>query len=210
MHAEAALKFAEGHRRRRRSRLARYGGAHGNAILTSAVAVVLVGLLAAEGVTIVSMAGLVSAHMFIGMLLIPPVALKLGSTGYRAVRYYSHSRPYRELGPPRLPLRLLAPILVASMLSIFVTGVLLLAAGRKAGALLEIHKVSFILWLVPFVPHLLSYIPRTARSLGQDWSGMKRQQVPGSSLRATLIAMSIGGGVALAFAVLNSINAWQA
>src|SRR6266536_6655620 len=61
----------------------RFGGTEGNEILTSAAAVVLTGLLAAEGVTIVRMGGLVSAHMFIGLVLIRPVLLKLESTGYR-------------------------------------------------------------------------------------------------------------------------------
>src|SRR5450755_653763 len=61
----------------------RVGGAEGNEILTSAAAVVLVGLLIAEGITIVHMRGLLSAHMFIGLVLIPPVVLKLASTGYR-------------------------------------------------------------------------------------------------------------------------------
>ena len=74
-----------------RGRLASLGGTEGNEILTSATAVVLTGLLAAEGFTIVRMGGLVSAHMFIGMVLIPPVLLKLASTGYRFVRYYTGS-----------------------------------------------------------------------------------------------------------------------
>ena len=55
--------------------------------------------------------------MFVGLLLIPPVVLKLASTGYRFVRYYAGARAYREKGPPPLPLRLLAPVLVASALS---------------------------------------------------------------------------------------------
>jgi hypothetical protein len=59
----------------------RFGGTEGNEILTNATAVVLTGLLVAEGVTIVNMGGLVSAHMFIGMVLILPVLLKLASTG---------------------------------------------------------------------------------------------------------------------------------
>ncbi len=66
---------------RRRARLGRrwrLAGTEGNEILTSAAAVVLVCLLAAEGVTIVHMRGLLSAHMFIGLVLIGPVLLKLG------------------------------------------------------------------------------------------------------------------------------------
>jgi hypothetical protein len=120
-----------------------FGGTEGNEILTSAVAVVLIGLLVAEGVTVIHMGGLVTAHMFIGLVLIPPVLLKLASTGYRFVRYYTGSRAYRAKGPPALPLRVMAPVLVVTTLAVFTTGVLLLAAGHKEGALLEIHKVSF-------------------------------------------------------------------
>ena len=48
-----------------------------------------------------------SEHMFIGMVLIPPVLLKLGSTGYCFARYYLDTRAYREKGRPLTPLRLL-------------------------------------------------------------------------------------------------------
>ena len=89
-------------------------GTEGNAILTSATAIVLTLLLIAEGVTIIRMRGLVGAHMFIGFALIPPVLLKLASTGYRFARYYMRSRAYREKGPPHLALRVLAPVLVAT------------------------------------------------------------------------------------------------
>ena len=89
----------------------RFGGTEGNEILTSATAVVLTGLLAVEAYTVVHMRGLVGLHMFIGLVLIPPVLLKLASTGYRFARYYTGSRAYRVKGPPAMPLRLMAPVL---------------------------------------------------------------------------------------------------
>ena len=67
------------------------GGVDGNARLTAATAVVLLVLLAALGVTILSIGQLVWWHVLLGMLLIPPVLLKLGSTGWRFVRYYTGS-----------------------------------------------------------------------------------------------------------------------
>src|SRR5437763_17091736 len=118
------------------SRRARRGGTDGNEILTSATAAVLVVLLIAEGVTVVRMRGLVKVHMFGGMVLIPPILLKLGSTGYRFVRYYTHARAYREKGPPLLPLRVLAPLLIVTTVMLFVTGVLLMIAGHKSDQLL--------------------------------------------------------------------------
>jgi hypothetical protein len=187
----------------------RSGGTEGNEILTSATAVVLVGLLLAEGVTIVRMHGLVSAHMFIGMVLIPPVLLKLASTGYRFVRYYARSPAYRAKGPPPLALRLLAPALVATTLSVFVTGVLLLAAGHKSDTLLSIHKVSFIVWGVVFGVHFLAHIARVARSLRADWAAARREAVPGAGLRAMLVAGAVGGGAALALSLVPAMDAWH-
>jgi hypothetical protein len=187
----------------------RFGGTDGNEVLTSATAVALTLLLIAEGVTIIHMGGLRNAHMLIGMVLIPPILLKLGSTGYRMVRYYTGSRPYREKGPPALPLRLLAPVLVLTTVAVFGTGVWLLALGHRSDALIEAHKVSFIVWGVLFGVHFLAYIPRTVRSLFEDWRAARRASVPGAGLRAMLVAASLGGGAALALAVLGAITGWH-
>ena len=188
----------------------RFGGTDGNEILTSATAVVLTGLLVAEGITIVRMRGLVSAHMFIGMVLIPPVLLKLGSTGYRFARYYTGSRAYREKGPPLLPLRLLAPVLIVTTLGVFVTGVLLLVVGHKSDTLLLIHKVSFIVWGVVFAVHFLAYVPQVVRSLRADWGAARREAVPGSGLRGLLVAAALGGAAALGLSLLPAMDAWHA
>jgi hypothetical protein len=186
-----------------------FGGAEGNEILTSATAVVLTGLLAVEGYTVVNMRGLVGLHMFIGLVLIPPVLLKLASTGYRFVRYYTGSRPYRALGPPVIPLRLMAPVLVASTIAVLLTGVLLLAAGHKSDTLLLLHKASFIVFGVVFAVHFLAYAPRVARSLRTDWGAARREAVSGAGLRGMLVAAALGGGAALALSLLSVINAWH-
>jgi hypothetical protein len=187
----------------------RFGGTEGNEILTSATAVVLTVLLAVEGYTVVNMRGLVSLHMFIGLVLIPPVLLKLASTGYRFVRYYTDSRPYRAKGPPLLPLRLMAPVLVASTIAVLVTGVLLLVAGHNSDTLLLLHQASFIAFGVVFAVHFLAYVPRVVRSLRADWGAARGEAVPGASLRGMLVAAALGGGVALALALLPTIDAWQ-
>jgi len=64
-----------------------HGGVEGNERLTASAGALLLLLLVAEGVTILFIGPLLSAHVFIGMLLIPPVALKLGVTGWRFARY---------------------------------------------------------------------------------------------------------------------------
>jgi len=206
----AAAPAARGVTTRRRSLVdrRRLGGVEGNEVLTSAAAAALALLLAAEGITIVHMRGLLSAHMFIGLVLIPPVALKLASTGYRMVSYYQGARAYRVKGPPALPLRLMAPILAASVVAVVASGVALLAAGQKSDLLLTIHKLSFIVFGVLLAVHFLAYIPRVVRSLRVDWGAARRQAVPGAGARATLVAAALGGGAALALALLPTIHAY--
>ena len=70
---------------------------------------VLIVLLAVIGVTIISLSRLLWVHLFVGMLLIGPVVLKLSSTGYRFIRYYTANPRYRRKGPPPMPLRLTRP-----------------------------------------------------------------------------------------------------
>ena len=112
----------------------RFGGTEGNEILTSATAVVLTGLLAAEGFTV---------------------------------------------------------------------------AGHKSDTLLLIHKVSFIVWGVVFAVHFLAYTPRVVRSLRTGWGAAGGEAVPGAVLRRTLVAATVGGGTALALALLPTMNAWR-
>jgi hypothetical protein len=188
---------------------ARAAGPRGNELLTSAVAVVLIALLAAEGLTILDLRGLVDEHMFIGLVLIPPLVLKLGSVGYRFVRYYTGARPYTAKGAPRPLLRVLAPLLVAATIVLFASGVLLLAAGHKSRSLLQIHQLSAIAWVTVFAVHFLAYTPRVVRSLATALRATRENAVPGGRARGLLVAGAIGGGVALALALLPVIDSWH-
>jgi hypothetical protein len=187
----------------------RSGGIRGNELLTSAIAVVLIVLLAAEGVTVVQLRDLVDEHMFIGLVLIPPVLLKLASTGYRAVRYYTGSRAYTAEGPPRLLLRALAPVLVTATITLFASGVLMLAAGHRSRSLLQIHQVSAIVWVTVFAVHVLAYIPRVVRSLRTALRASRDNAVPGAGVRGLLVAGATGAGVALAVSLLPVIHSWH-
>ena len=112
------------------------GGALGNHRLTSLVGLVLLLGLAVEGATIPFLGSLLSVHIFVGMLLLGPVALKLASTGYRMARYYTRGPEYVRLGPPAPLMRVLvAPVLVLSTLTLFGTGVLLLAVPHRGTVL---------------------------------------------------------------------------
>jgi hypothetical protein len=193
----------------RRARGGRLGGIEGNEALTVGAAVVLTLLLMAEGITLLAMGSLLSVHMIIGLVLIPPVLLKLASTGYRFARYYTRSSAYVEKGPPPLLLRLLAPVLVLTTVGIFVTGVLLLALGHKSDQLLFLHKASFVVWAGAFGIHFLWHLPHMVRSLPGYRRGARTRRVPGSGLRGVLVAASLGAGVALAITLAGAISGWH-
>jgi len=184
------------------------GGPDGNERLTATAGAVLFLLLAAEGVTILSIGQLLSPHVFIGMLLIPPVALKLGSTGWRFARYYRGRPEYREKGPPLLPLRLLAPVVVASTMAVFATGVALLALGPSGrGLVLTLHKASFVVWLVATGVHVLAYVWRVPRLAFADWRP-GASAVSGAPARRLLIGGAIAAGAILAVTTVQYASPW--
>jgi hypothetical protein len=184
------------------------GGTDGNERLTALTGVVLLGLLAAEGVTILAIRPLLSAHVFIGLLLIPPVLLKLGATGYRFARYYTRDFEYVRRGPPVLLMRMLvAPLLVAATAVVFATGIALLVVGPGGGILLGLHKASFVVWLGAFGVHVLVYILRVPHLVGADWGRSTTR--PGTALRYGAIALALVAGVTLAVAALPAAGPWM-
>ena len=176
-------------------------GTLANERLTATTGVALVALLLIEGVTIVFLRPLLPVHIFVGMLLIPPVALKLASTGYRLLRYYTGHSVYVDRGPPHLVMRVLAPLLVLATLGILATGVLLLVLGpdNGRGIVLGLHKLSFIVWLSVAAVHVLVHLPRLPRLV------LARR---GAGRRLGLIAASVAAGLALAGATYSLAGPW--
>jgi len=190
-------------------RARRTGDPAGNERLTGGAAATLFALLAAEGVTVLFLRPLFPAHVFIGMLLIPPVALKLGSTGWRFVRYYGGDPEYRRSGPPLLPLRLLAPVVVASTLGVLATGVALLVIGPAGGIVLGLHKASFAVWLVATGIHVLAYVSRVPRLALADWRPARRGgALGGSRSRRAALAGALVAGAILAVATVQYAQPW--
>jgi len=133
----------------------------GNERLTAITGLLLLVLLFIEGVTLLGIRSLLTVHAFVGLLLIPPIVLKLASTGYRFVRYYTRSRIYRLAGPPQVILRIAAPFLVLSTVVLFGTGVILLIAGPAARDVWRpLHTVCFFVWFWPMTVHVVAYVWR--------------------------------------------------
>jgi hypothetical protein len=151
------------------------------------------------------------------MLLIGPLALKLAGTGYRFVRYYTANPRYRRKGPPPLPLRLMAPILVLSTLVVFVSGVALLFAGPSSrDTLLPIHKISFIVWVAFAAVHVLAHLPTLLRSLSADYGRSPTRGGPaglssdvnGRAGRTLSLAGALTFGLVLAIIVIPQFGPW--
>lgn len=179
-------------------------GVESNSRLTAATAAVLLVLLFVEGVTILGVRQHLAIHVFVGMLLIPPVLVKMGSTGWRFTRYYLRWPAYRRKGPPPALLRLLGPVVVVLTVVLFASGVALtLLPHSGASQLLFIHKASFVLWFGAMAIHVLGHLSETARLAPLDFVHRTRSQVRGASARQWTIVLSLVVGVFLGLAMLG-------
>jgi hypothetical protein len=191
------------------------GGTDGNERLTAATGVLLLVLFAALGLTIVRNGQLLWLHLFLGMLLIGPVLLKLASTGYRFVRYYTANPAYRRKGPPAMPMRLLAPLVVLSTVVVFGSGVALLFAGPSSrGTLFPIHKFSFFAWLAFTGLHVLGHLADLPAPLRADYGGGEEDlaglsgRLPGRNGRVLSLVGMLVAGLVLAVLVIPDFGVW--
>jgi len=181
----------------------------GNGRLTAMTGVVLFVLLALEGVTVLQVGALLTAHVVIGMILVPPVLVKLASTGWRMARYYLGDPAYRRKGPPALLLRLLGPFDVVLTVAVFASGIALLyvPAGSR-NQVLFVHKASFVLWFCAMSVHVLGHVLDTAKLAPRDYLPASRRTAPGAAWRAGTLAASLVAGVALAALVAPQASHW--
>jgi hypothetical protein len=186
-------------------------GVAANARLTATNAAVLLVLLAIEGVTVLRVRALLTPHVFIGMVLVPPVLLKVASTTWRFARYYRGDAAYRRKGPPPVLLRLLGPAVVILTLVLLASGVGLLLAGHSwLPLLLKVHKASFILWFGAMTIHVLGHLGEVFRLAPRDWLRRTRRDVTGAGTRQWLIAASLLAGAMLGFLLLSHVGHWLA
>jgi hypothetical protein len=163
---------------------------------------VLILLLAVEGATLLNLTSLLTVHAFVGMLLIPIVVLKLGSTGWRMLRYYRRGEEYVRRGPPHVLLRMVvSPVIVLSTIVLLGTGVALLLLGQTEGTLVGLHKASFVVWVGALAVHVLAHVVDLPRAL--------RLRVPGAARRFALVGLSVAAGLMLATVTLPQADHLQ-
>jgi len=200
---------------RERPRLATRGrhavrmGTEANERLTASTALVLLILLAVEGVTVLQIRPLLTVHIFVGMLLIPPVLVKLSSTLWRFAKYYLGSPDYRVKGPPPAALRVLGPFVALLTIVLFASGVLLLVgpSSWRSQMLLD-HKASFILWFVCMSVHVMGHLGETAKMATKDWTVRARSMVAGSKSRRRVLMASLVVGLLLAVVTTPYAGHW--
>jgi hypothetical protein len=183
----------------------------GNERLTTLAGAVLLVLIVVELVTVPTLRALLSVHVFVGVLLVGPLAVKIGSTGYRFLRYYTRSPAYVRKGPPRLALRVLAPLLLVTTLVVIGSGIGLLVTGpTQAGPLRIVHILSTLLWLPLIAIHVFAYLRRVPRSLADDWSNHPAEQAPGRGPRFGVNLGALVLGTIAAMLLLPVATPWLA
>lgn len=186
-------------------------GPEGNLRLTALVGLVLLVLLFVEGMTVLSVRGMLSVHVFVGLMLIPSLFLKTASTGYRFARYYLRNPQYRAAGPPQIFLRVIAPVMLASTVGLFGSGVILLVAGPQGGdTWRSLHQLFFFGWFCLVTIHVLAYTPRAARLGFSDLlrRGSGNSVVPGALTRQSFVLGSVCLGIVIAIAFLPLDASW--
>jgi hypothetical protein len=196
--------------------LPRGGGPAGNARLTAWVGMVLFVLLFVEGVTLIDIHGLISWHITVGLLLVPPVLLKLASTGWRLVRYYIGHPAYRAAGAPPMPLRLLGPLVVLTTVALLATGILIGFLGPESSrrglwgtpaSPLFFHQAAFAGWIVVTTLHVLGRLVPAFRIL--TGRAVASARVGGGVVRGVLVVMAAAAAVGMALLLFGDTTAWQ-
>jgi hypothetical protein len=157
--------------------------------------------------TTLLMGSLFGLHFFLGMVLIGPVCLKIGSTVWRFTRYYTGSAPYVRRGPPPMPQRVLGPLLVLTSAGVLGTGVMLAVSG-PALWLQKLHQRFFYLWLIVVIIHLVHYLPKLPRLLTSHPAGQALRAVTASRQRWLLLTGSLILGLILAVLTYHLRARW--
>jgi hypothetical protein len=194
----------------RRPPYARRFNPDGNERLTAVVGLILVVLSVVELATLVlGLQTTLHLHVLVGLVLLPPIAVKLASTGWRFVRYYTRNPSYRVKGAPQILMRLLAPLLVLFTVLLFGSGVAIgLVHGQALEAARRIHGPAAFLWTVTLGVHVLAYGLRALRAAAGDIGARTRRQVEGASVRVTIVVATLVAGLIVGLGTLPVQHDW--
>ncbi len=163
-------------------------------------------LLALQRLTLLSTTRLLTVHVFVGMVLVPPILVKMGSTFARFVNYYRGVPSYRAKGPPTPLLRLAGPLVAASTVVLLGSGIALLYVPiGDRGAVLGVHKATFVLWFGVMVVHVLGHLLDTARLAPRDYVPTRRLYLRGAPARQLALGARLALGASLVLGFLLGV-----
>jgi hypothetical protein len=182
----------------------------GNERLTASVGLVLIVLTVIELATLLlGLQRFLSLHVFVGLALLPPVVLKLGSTGWRFTRYYTRAAAYRAKGAPQLGMRLMAPLLVAATIVLFGSGVALgFLHGHSLQLARQLHGPASVAWMLLVGVHVLVYLKRALVTTREDVDPTSRSAVRGASARNLMLAAAVTTGLVVGVGTLTMQHRW--
>jgi hypothetical protein len=200
----------------------RSAGPAGNAQLTAWTGLLLLALIIVELVTLLDVRGLLSWHVVVGVLITALAALKIASTGWRIVRYYTGNRPYHQAGPPPLLLRILGPLVIAATVAVLGSGLWLIVEGpessRQSSATflgqrldwLSIHQASFLVFAVVAGLHVIArLVPSVVLTTGRIHRAGGRGRLQGWIPRLAILTAALVAGALAAALILPAASSWR-
>ncbi|MGH7722181.1 MAG: molybdopterin-dependent oxidoreductase [Candidatus Dormibacteria bacterium] len=202
-------------------------GVAGNTRLTSLAGVVLLALVTLQVISALFFALLTynvtlpvgplydvvrPVHFFVGFMLMPLIAIKLASTGYRFSRYYTGKQAYHDAGPP-LPLaRIIAPALIGSAIILVASGVEMWSYQNQFNLpWTAIHNVAAFTFVSVVIIHIVLHARDAHRDAAADLAGMPAAADPGAAAApagAITRRALIGGGIAFGAALGAGASSW--
>lgn len=199
----AAARDISGSSAQRQSSSRSAAPTEGNARLTALTGLALLVLFTVETATVIlGVQHVLATHIVIGLLLTPPTLVKIGSTGWRMARYYLGDPYYKRRGAPPTALRVLGPILVVLTVVLLASGVLAYIGPHPLHSVaLGAHKVSFYLWLVTLLCHVVPHFLEAVQLAAADLLRRAGMRVPGAMARRALLIGALVLGATLAIAL---------
>jgi hypothetical protein len=179
----------------------------GNERLTAMTGAVLLVLFAAECLTLLNIGHYLTLHVFLGMLLLGPVSLKIGSTLWRFTRYYTRSAAYVRRGPPAPLQRVTGPFVILTTVAVLGSGIMLVVEGPGNGPWGRLHHLAFFLWAFFMIIHWAWYVPKLPGMLAGRTDDA-RHLLAARTTRWLLLGGSLAAGLALAFATYHLAGNW--
>ena len=154
-------------------------------------------------------------HFYAGLMSIPFLVAKYGSTGFRLAGYYLGLPRFRAAGPPRLIPRLLSPLLALDFFVLYFSGLYIVfhyyytvtnipPLGFKP---VQLHLWAALLAVPLLAVHLGSHLIETIHGLGAERRRIQAEE--GASATASLtrrgfVGAVLAGGLGLAYGFQNT------